>query len=126
MPGQVLRVEPKADAVTEETLAKVTFDSLPERLPPIGEMAEITVTLPPLPAATVVPNASVKRINGHLGVWLIEGDKLRFAPVRLGATYLDGRVQILEGLKANERVVVYSQRSSRLGAGSKSLTVFRG
>ena len=109
--GTVMRVEPKADAVTEETLAKVTFDTLPERLPPIGEMAEITVTLPPLPAATVVPNAGVKRINGRLGVWLIEGDKLRFAPVRLGATDLDGRVQVLEGLKADERVVVYSQRA---------------
>lgn len=31
--GRVLRTEPKADAVTEETLAKVTFDDQPEPLP---------------------------------------------------------------------------------------------
>ena len=34
--GRVLRTEPKADAVTEETLAKVTFDDPPEPLPPVG------------------------------------------------------------------------------------------
>jgi multidrug efflux pump subunit AcrA (membrane-fusion protein) len=35
----------------------------------------------------------------------------------VGATDLDGRVQILEGLKAGERVVVYSQRA--LGSRSR-------
>ncbi|HEU0219639.1 MAG TPA: efflux RND transporter periplasmic adaptor subunit [Gallionella sp.] len=108
--GRVLRVEPLADAVTEETLAKVVFDGLPE-LPPIGELAEVTVALPELPAAPVVPDASVQRTDGRLGVWLVEGDALRFAPVKAGATDLDGRVQILDGLKAGVRVVVYSQRA---------------
>lgn len=109
--GRVLRVEPMADAVTEETLAKLTFDALPIRLPPVGELAEVTVAMSALPAAPVVPNASVQRVDGRLGVWLIENDKLRFAPVKVGATDLDGRVQILDGLKVGERVVVYSQRA---------------
>ncbi len=43
--GRVLRVEPLADAVTEEMLAKVVFDQLPEPLPPVGELAEVTVSL---------------------------------------------------------------------------------
>ena len=38
---------------------------------------------------------------------LIEEDKLRFAPIKVGATDLDGRVQILEGIKAGDRVVVF-------------------
>jgi multidrug efflux pump subunit AcrA (membrane-fusion protein) len=109
--GRVLRVEPMADSVTEETLAKVTFDTLPERLPPVGELAEVTVAMPALPASPMAPNASVQRVAGRLGVWLLEKDKLRFAPIKLGATDLDGRVQILQGLKAGERVVVYSQRA---------------
>jgi RND family efflux transporter MFP subunit len=109
--GRVLRLEPMADAVTEETLAKVIFDALPKRLPPVGELAEVTVALPALPPAPVVPNASVQRVAGRLGVWLIEEDKQRFAPIKVGATDLDGRVQILDGLKAGERVVVYSQRA---------------
>jgi RND family efflux transporter MFP subunit len=121
--GQVLRVEPVADAVTEETLAKVVFDILPEPLPPVGELVEVTVTLPPLPAAPVVPNASVQRIGGQLGVWLFEGDSVRFAPVKLGAIDLEGRAQILDGLKAGARVVVYSQRS--LGAHTRVKLVER-
>ncbi len=109
--GRVSRVEPMADVVTEETLAKVVFDSLPEPLPPVGELAEVTVSLPAMVATPVVPNAAVKRVDGRLGVWLIENDTLRFAPVNVGATDLDGQVQILGGIKVGERVVVYSQRA---------------
>jgi len=109
--GRVLRVEPLADAVTEETLAKVVFDTPPEPLPPVGELAEVTIALPEMPAAPVVPNASVQRVDGRLGIWLVEEGSLRFAPVKAGATDLDGRMQILDGLKAGARVVVYSQRA---------------
>ena len=121
--GHVLRLEPMADAITEETLAKVTFNALPKRLPPVGELAEVTVAMSALPATPVAPNASVQRVDGRLGVWLIEEDKLRFAPIKVGATDLDGRVQILDGLKADERVVVYSQRA--LGPRSRVKVVER-
>lgn len=109
--GHVLRVEPVADAVTEETLAKVVFATTPDVLPPLGELAEVTVALPPLAAAPVVPNASVQRVNGQLGVWAIEDDDLRFAPIVAGAADLDGNVQVLSGLAPGARIVVYSQRS---------------
>ena len=108
--GRVLRVEPLADAVTEETLAKVVFDDLPEPLPPVGELVEVTVALPAMRAAPTVPGASIQRVDGRLGVWLIEDRALRFAPVEVGVSDLDGRVQILDGLKTGQRVVVYSHR----------------
>jgi RND family efflux transporter MFP subunit len=106
--GRVLRVEPMADAVTEETLAKVVFDQLPEPLPPVGELAEVTVLLPPLPAAPVIPNAAIRQINGSLGVWQIINDDLRFTPVLLGRGDLEGYMQVREGIKAGDQVVVYS------------------
>ena len=109
--GRVLRVEPVADAVTEEMLAKIVFSGVLEILPPIGELAEVTVALPPLPPGPVVPNSSVQRVAGRLGSWLIEEGDLRFAPIVAGATDLDGRVQVLSGLEPGARVVVYSQRS---------------
>ncbi|MDD5365875.1 MAG: efflux RND transporter periplasmic adaptor subunit [Gallionellaceae bacterium] len=115
--GRVSRVEPVADAVTEESLAKVVFDVLPEPLPPVGELAEVTVALPALPVRPVVGNASVRRLGNQIGVWVVTADALAFRPVKLGASDLDGRVQVLEGLKAGERVVVYSQRA--LAAGSR-------
>lgn len=109
--GRVSRVEPVADVVTEETLAKVVFDSMPEPLPPVGELAEVTVALPALAATPVAPSASVKRVDGQLGVWLMEKDTLRFAPVKIGRSDLNGLAQILDGVKVGERVVVYSQRA---------------
>ena len=108
--GRVLRVDPVADAVTEETLAKIVFDHLPQPLPPIGELAEATVALPALPPRPTVPNASLQRMNGKLGVWRIESGKPRFVEVKVLASDLDGRVQV-DGLATGDRVVVYSQRA---------------
>jgi RND family efflux transporter MFP subunit len=111
--GRTIRVEPLADAVTEELLAKVSFSTPPRPAPAIGELAEVTVALPEEPAGPVVPNASVQRVDGALGVWTVDGGELAFAPVRTGAKDLDGRVQVLDGLRGGERVVVYSQRALR-------------
>ncbi|HET7753695.1 MAG TPA: efflux RND transporter periplasmic adaptor subunit [Anaeromyxobacteraceae bacterium] len=114
--GRTARIEPVADAVTEEILAKVVFATLPDPLPAIGELAEVTVALPESPAAPVVSNASLQRVSGRLGVWTLDShDDLRFVPVKTGAADLDGRVQILDGLAGGERVVVHSQRALRSG-----------
>lgn len=121
--GRILRVEPIADAVTEETLAKVVFDVVPTPLPPLGEIAEVTVALPALNPGPSVPNASLQRLDGQLGVWLVKNGKIHFTPVKIGATDLGGRVQILEGLKISDQVVVYSQ--SALGLRSRIKIVER-
>jgi RND family efflux transporter MFP subunit len=104
-------VEPKADAVTEETLAKVTFDNKPEPLPPVGELAEVTVDLPALPAAPLIPNAAVQREGDKVGVWQIVDGDLHFSPVKLGTSDLNGYVQVREGLKNGDQVVTYSEKA---------------
>ena len=109
--GPVLRVEPKADVVTEELLAKVVFDAMPQALPPLGELAEVTVDLPALPPAPTLQNAAVQRQGEQVGVWQIVGGDLRFTPVKLGAFDLDGYVQVREGLKNGDQVVVYSEKA---------------
>ncbi len=121
--GRVLRVEPLADVVTEEILAKVAFTQAPSSLPPIGELAEVTVALAAQKAMPVVPNASVQRVDGRLGVWLLEDGSLRFAAVKTGATDLEGRVQILQGLSGGEKVVVHSHKA--LDANSRIKVVER-
>lgn len=109
--GHVLRVELMADAVTEETLAKVVFDAIPQPLPSVGELAEVTVDLPTLPAAPLIPNTAVRRQSDKVVVWqIVEGD-LRITPVKLGASDLDGYVQVLEGLKTGDQVVAYSEKA---------------
>lgn len=109
--GRVFRIEPKADAITEETLAKVVFETVPRPLPPVGELAEVTVDLPGLPAAPVIPNAAIRREGGKAGVWRIEDGELRFVPLVLGAADLEGLVQVREGLADGDRVVLYSEKA---------------
>jgi HlyD family secretion protein len=115
--GKVSRVEAISDSVTEERVAQVAFDSLPAGVS-VGELAEVTLAMPPQALALLVPNASIKRrvdpsgtqAGEQAAVWLLEGNSLRLAPVRLGQSSLDGRVQVLGGLKAGDRVVVYSEK----------------
>jgi RND family efflux transporter MFP subunit len=87
--GQVERIEPLADSITEEIVAKVTFKQLPQTTPPIGELAEVTVFPAAQKAMPAVHNASLQRINGHLGVWLVVEERLHFTQVKIGAADLD-------------------------------------
>ncbi|MFA7415971.1 MAG: efflux RND transporter periplasmic adaptor subunit [Rhizobium sp.] len=117
VPGQVSRVEVLADSVTEENLAKVRFDALPEPIPPIGELAEVTIALPELSATPTIPNAAIQSVAGKTGVWKVEEGKARFTAVELGASDLDGIVQVTKGLQTGDQIVVHS--ASRLTGTSR-------
>lgn len=110
LPGTIERVEPMADALTEEVLAKARF-TITGGLPSIGELAEVTVALPAQPRSLAIPNAAVHRIDGEVGVWVIRDGDLAFTPVRLGARDLDGWVQVVSGLTSGEQFVVHSARA---------------
>ncbi len=110
--GRVLRVEPLADAVTEELLAKVVFDTPPAPLPPLGELVEVDVDLPAEPATPVVPAAAIHLHEGRPGVWLADGETPRFAPVRTGRRSADGMIQILDGLQPGDPPVIVHSASA--------------
>jgi HlyD family secretion protein len=65
----------------------------------------------------VLPNAAIKRQGSQMGAWVMGADGLRFSPLRLGQSSLDGQVQVLDGLQAGEQVVVYSEKD--VGAKSR-------
>lgn len=108
--GTIERVEPMADALTEEVLAKAQF-SLAEGIPSIGELAEVTVALPARALTQAIPNAAVHRVDGQVGVWVIRGGDLAFVKVKIGAQNLDGWVQILDGLKTGEQIILHSAKA---------------
>jgi HlyD family secretion protein len=118
--GKVARVEAVSDSVTEERVAQVGFDQAPAGLS-VGELAEVTLSLPATASAVLLPNAAIKRLQAQVGVWVIDDGTLRFAPVRIGQASLDGQVQILEGLKAGTTVIVHSEKD--LGAHSRITVV---
>jgi len=108
--GSVARVELLSDSVTEEKIAQVALEQMPSAVS-VGEMAEVTLQLPATSKAVLVPGASIQRQGGATGVWRIASGKPVFTPLRLGASSLEGQVQVLEGLKAGDEVVVYSQKA---------------
>ncbi len=112
--GKVARVEPLADAVTEERLAQVAFDQVPPGIS-VGEMAEVTLQLPASESGLLLPNAALQSQAGQRGVWLHKDGGLRFVALRTGASSLEGMVLVtpLEAgaLREGDAVVVYSQKA---------------
>ena len=112
--GQVARVELIADSVTEERIAQVAFAAPvagPSISAALGELAEGTLQLPTSAQTLLIPNASVQHAQGQTSVWRLQDGKPVFTPVTLGASSLDGQVQVLSGLQVDDTVVVYSQKA---------------
>ncbi|MCB2018648.1 MAG: efflux transporter periplasmic adaptor subunit, partial [Hydrogenophaga sp.] len=106
------RVEPLADAVTEERLAMVSFSQAPSGVS-VGETAEVTLSLAAGDEGLLLPNAALQQHDGRTGVWRVQDERLSFVPLTVGMQGADGRVQVnaAEGaaLAEGDRVVHYSQ-----------------
>jgi len=108
--GAVQRVDWVSDAVTEERIVNVRFDSRPESVS-VGELVEATIRVAELADVRSVPAAAVKRVDRQDGVWRVAEGRVTFRPVEVGMTTLDGRSQILAGLEDGEAVVVHSEQT---------------
>ena len=106
--GYVERIEPLADAVTEEVMAKIRFEPPEDIWVALGELAEVTVMLPEISRVPVIPNAALQHYRSRLGVWQVKGEQLHFVPVEVDARGLDGRVAITAPLKAGDVIVSHS------------------
>lgn len=109
LPGKVARLEPLSDSVTEERIALVVFERIPDGLS-VGEMAEVTVQAGTAQSGLIVPNAAIKQMAQGSGIWTLKEGKLSLTPVKLGNTSLEGSVQILGGLTAGDQIVIHSER----------------
>jgi len=114
-PGKVARIEPVSDSVTEERIAQITFERIPEGLS-VGEMTEVTVKTGAAQSGLLIPNAAIKQMPQGSGVWKLKDGKPSLTPVKLGSNSLEGNVQILDGLAAGDEVVIHSERDLNEGA----------
>lgn len=108
MPGKVARIELQSDAVTEERIINVAFDPPPAQLY-LAELAEVTIRLPGVRDVLTVPRAALAQFKGQTGVWQVVDGRARFQPVQSGVQTAE-RVQIVSGLNAGDRLVVYSAK----------------
>ena len=105
--GTVARLDIQSDSVTEERSVNIAFESLLEGVS-LGDLAEVTIALSPVTNATYIPLGAVKKINKQAGVWIIKEGRAYFKPVELGVSTLEGNVQIIQGLKENDKVIIVS------------------
>ncbi len=112
--GRVARLELVADSLTEERWVDVAFEKIPPGLA-TGSLANVTIRLPEVKDALWIPAAALQHREGRTGVWLLDGGRATFRPVRVGVRTLDGRAQILEGLERGEVVITYSRRALEEG-----------
>ncbi len=113
-PGKVARIDLNSDSVTEERLVEITFDTRPPGLS-VGELVEVTIQLPVVRDVLALPTAAIRRIGQQTGVWRIDNGKTLFAPVKTGIQTLEGRTQVLEGLKQGDAVIHHAPQELRSG-----------
>jgi len=112
--GKIVRIEPLSDSVTEERIALVAFDQIPVGLS-IGEMAEVTVQTAANQTGLTLPNAAIKQTPQGAGVWKLDDGKPVLVAIKLGASSLDGLVQVLDGISSGDEIIVHSERELSAG-----------
>jgi HlyD family secretion protein len=108
--GRVERVDWIGDSVTEERIANIVFDNVPAGLA-IGELAEVTLSLPAIEKTLVIPAAALHRQGTNSGIWQPADNRARFVPVTAGAMSADGLVEVRQGLAAGDTVIVHSAKA---------------
>jgi RND family efflux transporter MFP subunit len=117
--GKVITIGRQVETVSRAVLARIAIDDK-DALLKIGLFGTVVVVIPDpvtMPPVPVVPAAAVTQIEDHPVVF-VEVKAREFEPraVELGHA-VDGRVEILKGLKAGDRVAtgaVFSLKSLAL------------
>lgn len=105
VPGRVARIQRESDRVTEQLAVDIAFLERPERLT-LGEQAEARIQPPARQGAVGVPLGALIRTSDGPGVWTVTAGRLVFRPVRVGIVDPGGWVEMLEGVREGDEVVV--------------------
>ena len=114
--GQLARIAPAAEAGTRSIGVTVALANAQERLR-AGQYAIGEVLLPDDRQRLLLPAAAVGSTAGQSHVWVIEGGKLARRAVSLGRRdEAGGRVEVLDGVGADARVLATRFDNLREGA----------
>jgi multidrug efflux system membrane fusion protein len=121
--GKITTIEPQIATDTRNIRVQATIEN-PDRILKPGMFATTTVVLPDKPAVVTVPETAVDYTLYGDSVYLIaekkeDGDKISLSAVRTfvrTGNRIEGRAEILSGLKAGDRVVAVGQLKLQSGA----------
>ena len=121
--GKITTIEPQISSDTRNVRVQATLEN-PNRILQPGMFAQTTVELPPKPAAITVPETAVDYTLYGDSVWLVTETKDANGKTSLKTdrTFVktgqrsQGRVVILNGVKAGDRVVAVGQLKLQSGS----------
>jgi len=103
--AHIERIGIESDRVSEERKVFVKCNQCPADFH-LGEQVEVFITVATLPKALLVPETAVDLYNGSEGiVWVVDDGVLQRRKVRFGYQTLDGRLEIIDEIEQNARVV---------------------
>ncbi|MDX1980260.1 MAG: efflux RND transporter periplasmic adaptor subunit [Bryobacteraceae bacterium] len=119
--GQVEKLPAEITAIGSRQVGEVicNIDNADGALIP-GTNVTAEIRLNVVDNAVTAPKEVLRRENGAVGVFVVEGGRLAWRPVRVGAASIT-KVQVLEGLREGEAAVLPSD--APLGAGMVVRTV---
>ena len=112
--GEVYFIAPQVDPINRTSLVKAKVPNPDLRLKP-GMFASADVTLKVREEAVVIPEAALILNGEETTIFIVDGEmKAQPRPVRVGLRQA-GRVEIIEGLKGGEMVIVEGTQKVRPG-----------
>ena len=112
MPAEVIAIIPTADRARSTVKVRVGFKQRDDRVLPDmavkvafleeGEVAEMQE----VPTGVVVPISAIDSENDMDRVWVIRDGVLESRRVRVGEPAANGGVQVIDGLRSGERIVL--------------------
>ncbi len=110
--GQVVRVGLEVDPESREFLVDIALTEVPPRWA-IGQRAEAYIQTRVLADAVIVPARFIAARDGHMGVFVLSGDRAEWRPCEFGQR---GReyVEVRSGLQPGERIVRGADEASSL------------
>lgn len=103
LPATVREVAAAADPVTRTFLVKADLSAPQLQL---GQTATVTIALPPVPAATLLPLTAVKEFKGRSAVWVVDPARqvVQTREIEVGGAQ-GNEVVVRSGLRPGELVV---------------------
>ncbi len=114
--GKLSKIDPQSDPVTQERKISVAFEELPVPFY-LNEQAEVTVLTKKLHDVFLVPAVALRVYKQKKGVWVKEGNKAHFVPLRVLAVVEDKAA--VEGIARNATVLIPSEFNKPLSEGMR-------
>lgn len=112
--GEVTNISPAADRESRTFLVKIKIDNEDHRLR-AGMFADVRIIKGKSGSAVVVPIESIVNLNSdNPHVFVVEAGKAVRKDVKMGIS-TDSRVEVLEGLNADEEVIIRGQSNLETG-----------